>query len=324
MNAILVMCHKDFDQVKRLINRCISNETRIIVHIDKKSNITNGEIEEMASSHGVYLTDERLNGFLDDRSLVDITMLMIDKAHKIEKQENIHFQYYCLLSGQDYLTKHIDDINDRLSQAYPKPIIDCSAYQKNLWIYNKFTRNPFTQSINKWIRFKFKKHNIIWMGFKGVEIFIRKLCQSLSITDYHYFKRKRIDLFGGSAWWILPDIAIDYISKEYNAGKRHWKRLLSSVTPEEVFFQTLVMQSPLANLVDVNPKGTTTQNCKTWAYFFDEDKPPINHPYIFTVKEFDKLVNKDCWFARKFDMSVDSEIFDLLDKHANEYYKNKT
>ncbi len=41
--------------------------------------------------------------------------------------------------------------------------------------------------------------------------------------------------------------------------------------------------------------------------------------YIFTVNEYNKLVNSDCWIARKFDESVDSEIFDMLDEYCCKY-----
>ena len=247
-------------------------------------------------------------------------MLLIDKAHQIEINEGIHFEYFCLLSGQDYLTKPIEYINERLEMIYPKALIDCCSYEKGTWLRKKFVRNPFGQRINKWLRFSFNKRNVFWYVFKAMERIIRKISQIFRMTDYHYFKRKDIDLFGGSAWWILPDTMISFVSNEYKAKKKQWERLLFSETPEEVFFQTMAMQSSAANDIQLNI-DKKTQKCKTWSYFYDDDKPPVNHPYTFTVKEFNKLIEKDCWFARKFDMNEDSVIFDLLDEYSDNFLK---
>ena len=316
----MIMCHKNFDQVYRLAKRCMSESTRVIIHVDEKVHGIDSEICAIFTMRGGggYLTRRRISGFVDDRSLVDITMLLIERAHQIEKEENIHFDYFCLLSGQDYLTKPIEYINEQLLECYPSPFIDCCEYDPSTWIYKKFVRNPFGQKLNKWLRFKVKMRSPIWYAFKGVEIVHRKAFEILKLTDYHYFKRKKIDLYGGSAWWILPDKIVDYITVEYNANRREWNRLLESVTPEEVFFQTLAKQSPLADMIEINPKNSSLQICKTWSYFYDDDKPPVNHPYTFTTQEYDKLVNRSCWFARKFDLDVDTEILDMLDRHSEE------
>ena len=131
----MIMCHKNFDQVFRLAKRCTSESTKVIVHIDSKSNDISDEMYAKLTSVG-YLTDRRISGFIDDRSLIDITMLLIEKAHQIEKEENIHFDYFCLLSGQDYLTKPIEYINN------PRWKLQ-SMLQLNRSIGFSYTSTPF-------------------------------------------------------------------------------------------------------------------------------------------------------------------------------------
>lgn len=315
MNAIMIMCHKNLDQVERLINRCLSIETRIFLHIDKKFYVDENRLLSFIEKFKgrVFLANERISGCIDDRSLVDITMLMIKKAKNVEIEENIHFNYYLLLSGQDYLVKDINCINDELARNYPKPFIDCIGYYKGGWIEKKFSRNPLTQRINKFLRRKYStRKTIIWAGLKFLEISLRKFINLLHMSDFYYFARKKVNLYGGSAWWVLPDKAIDYILLNFNTKVSN--RLLWTETPEEVFFQTMVMRSSIKDLVELSVKGSTYQNCKTWSYFSDIDKAPVNHPYTFTANEYEKLINKGCWFARKFDLDVDVEIFELLDK----------
>lgn len=90
----------------------------------------------------------------------------------------------------------------------------------------------------------------------------------------------------------MPDKIINYILEEKEISKKWFTKLLGTFTPEETFFQTLTMKSDLKDLVEINPIDMIGQNCKTWAYFFDEDKPFKGHPYIFTENEYDKLIKK--------------------------------
>ena len=308
MNAVLIMCHKNPVQITRLIDRCLSKDTRVVLHCD--SCMT--DISAF-KRNGVYITDKRIHGELDTRSLIDIVMFMVEKAKQVEKLENIHFSYYLLLSGQDYLTKPISYINEQLENAYPTPFIDCTPYSRDNWLYYKFSSSERLLSFNKWISDNVPKRSVFYpvrITLRVVALAWKKLIQFFHITDRDKLK---MDLYGGSAWWILPDKAIDYISIEFE--KEYSVKLLNTFTPEETYFQTMIMRSPVKELVAVNPPDMISQNCKTWAYFYDDDKPFKGHPYIFTEKEYQKLINHDCWIARKFDIIEYSEIFDLLDEY---------
>ncbi len=317
MNAIMIMCHKNMEQVARLIKRCKSKETRIILHIDFRYDLSERETQ-CFETEGVYFTEKRLEGELDTRSLVDIAMLMVEKAQWVEKEENIHFSYYLLLSGQDYLTKSIEFINKELKNSYPRPYIDCTPYDKKNWIYHKFKNNPYIFKYHAWVSRTFREGSLCRKAFRFLGSLFAYCSRLLKWNDYNYFKRNKVALYGGSAWWILPDGAIAYIVEEWNKKEKYLTRLLSSYTPEETFFQIMVMRSPIRDLVSINPMDMVEQNCKTWAYFSDTDKPFKGHPYIFTTQEYEKLINKDCWIARKFDIREDSGIFDLLDKNIQE------
>ncbi len=319
MNVFLIMCHKNISQVKRLISKCITANSRVVLHIDKFYELDEEEYEKLNGIPGLYLVDNRYHGILDDRSLVDIAMTMVDKAKEVEKKENIHFEYYLLLSGQDYLTKPVEYIENELKQMYPTPLIDCTPYDKSNWLYYKFYSNNKVRKYNKWINEKFPPRSLTRKAFRVSQILLRRIYQVCHKVDYYKARDNGIDIYGGSAWWILPDVVIQYIQEEYNANTRSVQVILDSGTPEEVFFQTMVMRSPLKNIVTINSKDAVEQNCKTWAYFFDKNKPFKGHPYIFTKQEYEKLINKDCWIARKFDTQVDEEILDSLDNYTKNF-----
>lgn len=311
-NLFMIMCHKNPKQVIRLAERLISAESDVVLHAD--SNMPKDEYSVLKNyalgKSNVYLTDERIHGVLDDRSLVDIVFLMI----KCVKSKGLSYGYYCLLSGQDYPVKSVDYINRELKASYPTPYIDCTPYDRNNWVYHKFSGNKSYYLLNKKIERKFPKNGTLPRRIlKSFALLYKKASILAHRTHYHQLTKNGVELFGGSAWWILSDVIIDYIYGEYSGSAPVVASLLETSTPEETFFQIMAMRSPLKDKIQLNPKDMVLQNCKTYAYFFDDNKPFVGHPYIFTDAEFDKLKNTDFWFARKFDITVNEKILDLLD-----------
>jgi hypothetical protein len=75
--------------------------------------------------------------------------------------------------------------------------------------------------------------------------------------------------------------------------------------PDELFFQTIVMNSPLRDTI-VNDD----------LRYVDWTRPTA--PAILGRQDFDTLRNSGKLFARKFDTTVDREILDLLDQRIDE------
>lgn len=318
-NIFMIICHKNVSQVIRLAKRCISENSDVIVHADSWMPAEEyAVLENFAQSNPqFYLTDCRMHGELDKASLVHITMEMVGKILRMQQQSGNHYRYFCLLSGQDYLIKPIQYICDELKANYPKPYIDCTPYDKSGWMYKKLRWNVFTNKIRLKIDtlFKNRRRNPIRVALMVLLLLLSKCMHCVMPSLYHQIQ-KNADVYGGSAWWILPDTAVQYIYKRYECPDKTVSLLLQAITPEELFFQTLAMQSPIKDEIEVNPKDAVAQNCKTWAYFYDDDKPPTNHPYTFTVNEFAKLKKSNRWIARQFDETVDSEILDMLDEYT--------
>lgn len=117
----------------------------------------------------------------------------------------------------------------------------------------------------------------------------------------------------------IPDMVMKYITDEYNANGKEIRNLSHSITPEETFFHTMIMNSPYGKDIVVNPIEQRTQNCLIYVHFTDDysgkgDKPFNGHPYILTIDDFQMLKDMDDWmFARKFDQNIDSEILDKID-----------
>lgn len=254
------------------------------------------------------MTERRIHGVLDTRSLVDIALLMVQEGKAIEMSQGCHYDYFALLSGQDFPIKPIMWIENQLNLLYPKPLIDCTPYDESNWLFYKFRNHRTALQMHNRIN---EMHGVIRKIARGVELVYSSATRYLLPSPRERLQKMDINLYGGSAWWILPDKVIDFILGEIN--KDYAAFLLNETfTPEESFFQIVTMKSPLKTLVDINPIDMIEQNCKTWAFFSGEGKPFVGHPYVFTCDEFDLLEKSDRWFARKFDMTVDEQVLEKL------------
>lgn len=315
MNAIMIMYHKNTEQIERMVHTLSSENFDIFIHADSNlllSDEDKNKIVAASSISKVYFTEKRHHGVLNTDSLVKIEIELIKTAKACGD-----YKYFLLLSGQDYPIKPMKYINKKLNDNYPKPFIDCTPYDKHNWVSSKFSYNDKTMKLRKYLLGK-RKGPLSTYSLGAIDVILRKLVKYLHIDYYTSLTKQNIELFGGSEWWILPDIGVNYIISEYDSGKSYIKDLLGVRTPDETFFQIMTMRSPSRNLVDVNPKDKVSQSCKTFAYFHCKGKPFVGHPYEFTISDIELLSEKserdDFWFARKFDLTIDSKVFDLVEE----------
>lgn len=312
-HAVLIIAHKNAKQLTRLISTLKDDDIDVYVHIDKKWKISASEIEDIKNANkSVTIIDKRISGFLDTWSLCKITLELIKAA--LESSND--YSYYMLLSGQDYPIKSISYIKSFLEEQYPKPLIDCTPMVKDNWIYSGF----------KWIRFhpyyrfveritknkKLKK--LMLMPAYAVQLIVTYLIGS----PYKRLKKVDCELYGGSAWWILPKEIVQLCLFESQKNTEIIKAFKLKNTPEETFFQTMSMRSSLKNMIEINEPYEIRQNCMTYAYFFDETHEPTGHPYILTDDNYEMLKSRRELFARKFELGVSESLMNRIDLEVAE------
>jgi hypothetical protein len=73
--------------------------------------------------------------------------------------------------------------------------------------------------------------------------------------------------------------------------------------PDELFFQTVIMNSPLCGSV-------VNDNLR----YIDWKDPNAASPAILTTSDLESLTRSSKLFARKFDTTVDGDVLDLIDQ----------
>jgi hypothetical protein len=118
--------------------------------------------------------------------------------------------------------------------------------------------------------------------------------------------RRRLPLgmtpYGGSAFWCLAREALAYVHRFVREHPDVAEFFEHTKIPDELFFQTVLMNSPLAPTI-VNDD----------LHYVDWSGGGA-HPATLTAEDFDKLRSSGKLFARKFDPGADPAILDLLDR----------
>lgn len=308
--ACLILAHKNVQQLKRLCDVLSRNGLFVFIHIDKKWKLTEEDISIITNlDRKCHVIDTRISTFLDHRSLVDATLALVREAH-----DKIHPAYYILMSAQDYPIKPINDLKELLTKNYPKPYIDCTPYDESNWLYYKFRwsiLSYYIENIKHHCKYIFIRR-VISRIFRDMENYLIPA----SLKTSNWLIKHGVQLYGGSAWWCLPDKAIDDILYDIETNTKLFEFYQKTYTPEETFFQTFVMRSSVANMVDLNAKETRSQNCLTYANFETPTKKFVGHPHIISDEDWVWIRQKPEYIARKFDTRLYPVVFDLIDRYT--------
>lgn len=105
-------------------------------------------------------------------------------------------------------------------------------------------------------------------------------------------------IYGGSVYCSLPSIAVEYLL-ECDIAKQMLVELKYSAIGEEIFFQTVFMNSPFKSLVIPN-----NLRYSDWSV--------INAPKVLNESDFNSIVNSKVLFCRKVDKIVSDKLLEIL------------
>jgi len=107
----------------------------------------------------------------------------------------------------------------------------------------------------------------------------------------------RYELYGGSTWWCLSGEFVRYLLNFIDANPAFTRFYRYTLCPDEMFFQTIIMNSPF--------RGTVRPACT-----FTEWRPHASHPEMIGLRHLPVLAQSSIdsvygrfepLFARKFD-----------------------
>ncbi|HIW50635.1 MAG TPA: beta-1,6-N-acetylglucosaminyltransferase [Candidatus Blautia intestinavium] len=197
------------------------------------------------------------------------------------------YDYYWLISGQDFLLKPIKWIIETLETFSSLNYIDCfygEAFEKRCQLYYP-----------KWMigrSFRAKICRKLWVKLTGGEkwtfpVMARK---HQPVSKY----------YAGSSWWCMSGEFIRWAVQYLEVHPEYEKYFRNAICPDEEFFQTLFMISPFKN------KKAAPVCYVDWSNL-------QNSPRILEEKDLEILQSSGKWIARKFDFNVDYGVIEKLE-----------
>jgi len=290
--AYIILAHKLPEQLVRLVRKLNDDDTHFYIHIDKRTdgNTYRRMVEPLAAYKNVeYL--ERSAIHWGDFGCVQAPL---EGIQKIVTSGN-SYDFTILLTGQCYPIKSNAQIKKRLDANKGYSFIE----------YFSLPHDPWQNENGGLDRINFFYFN--WQGRR--RSLFKKILLSLNPSWLVFVKHFPIwrqppsgqDLFGGSAYWCLTPDCVEYINNYVQQNHKFVDFFKHSLIPDEILFQTILLNSHLKQrLINDNLRYII------WS--------SSSHPHTLGSEDVNRFINSDKLFARKFDITIDSDVLDLIDQ----------
>lgn len=293
----LIMAHSQPNHLQRLVSSLNTDDVRFYIHLDRKSDI-NAFHPESYPTNAQFLSD-RIRVVHGGFSLVDAMIKLMDAA-----VNGGDFDYCQFLSGWDYPIKSTQFIHEFLSQKYPMNFMNFYRLTETADFYENVTKYYFIDFIGNSPR-------IFQKPMKAIQYVIQK-----SPIDRPFFGE--MTPYRGSCWFCLNKATIFYIMNFLNTdkGKRYYMFFKNVLCADEIFFQTIVMNSPFAEYCryyDRDSKAISKNENKAYLHYIDWNQKREN-PAVFDESDFISLVNSPALYARKFTETKSTKLIESLNR----------
>jgi len=277
--VILIAAHENPSQLGRLIEALQHPNINIYVHIDKKSSIDLNRIP--GRFRFIKNRTEVIWSSFRQVELVWNSLLEIF-------QQDADLDYLSYISGQDYPLHSAKSLLWEIEKMKGQEMIgtvplSSTGWKKAMVRYERYYFGCYCKPI-------------------------RSAGRLLTFTcDFLRLKRRfpsGLTPYAGSAWWTLSGGCLQFVLHYLETHKRFVRFMKKTLYPDEMIFQTIIMNSPYKDHVT-----NTNFRYIEWPEIKDN-----SHPRFLNMNDFEKIRNSGMHFARKFDTRLDHEILDMIDE----------
>lgn len=315
-----IASHRLPEQLARLIEaiRRGSPNAQVVVHHDySKSEIDRSDFEKLGS---VHVLRETVAVTWGEFSQVEMSLKVFDWLIA-----NTEFDWLIFLSGQDYPIQPLADTERLMKDSGYDAFIqgdcimsDCQTgtlcydyISRYYYRYYKLPKLPFYNALPRAVRRRVEK---VRSDMVKVQKVFRKSMRPLVFRNWPSggvrvgFRfpspfHGSFRCFKGSTWFSMNRKCIKRIRQVIGENTKLINYYRRTLMPDESFFQTILFNQPRLKILN---------DAKRFVMWDSDD---VSSPEILTTEHFDKIVSSGKHFARKFDLTVDKQIFDMLDHH---------
>ena len=287
--AYIISAYKRPDLLLRLVESL--NPNPIAIHVDKKSGIFEDLKERLRSHPNVSLLPRHicywgLFGHVQ-ASLEGMKWFVGTSC-----------DYAILLTGQCYPLKSNDDIEVALAGLQGKSVIETEKFPRAEWgnDYGGFKRLD---------RFYFSVDHPLYKKIRPLDVISKEVGPDevlRQVRSIRFWRRKpplRLYPHGGSGYWCLSRKCVEYVLGYIAAHPEVTRFFSTTFVPDEMFFQTILANSPLEKELVSAP-----------IHYMDWSLKKSN-PSVLGKAEIPAAMASGAWFGRKFE---EIEALDQIDQ----------
>jgi len=274
--AYIIQAHTGEDQLVSLIKELSDLDTDIFLHIDKKNDqMYVNLLKRYSNTSNVYFEENRSSVNWSGFSMVEATLKLMNMIRSNGKK----YDYISFISGQDYPIKSNEDIKKYLIHNKGKEFIEFRDIDQHFW--------------------RLKCYNFFRENKNNRKFYMRVLDSVIRYPQKALVRRgnfKNMKLYYGATWFTITNECMLYILKYLEDNPGFKKQFNYTSCSDEHFFQMIIMNSHFKdNVINDNLR------------YIDWSRGN-NSPKTLTINDYDKIVNNDKLFARKFDFEIDKDI----------------
>lgn len=273
--VFLIHAHKDLDQLNALVEQLRDDDFLIYVNLDRKCALDPAQVHPAAR-----LVQDRIAVRWGGFSQVQATLNSLRQV----LAEVPEFDKVVFLSAQDFPLLPNTRLKQELAQLAGRELLDAMPVRKGGW--------P--------VAFRYQ-----YFYREGGSLPERLAC-GLANRVLRLLGRQRrlphgLEPWGGSSWWALSRDCVAMLVERAGQDRRLLRFFHTVLCPDEMFFQTLVMNSPLRARV----LGENFRHIQ-WP------EQGARNPKILDEGDFERIAAARAHFCRKLDSRASAGLLPRL------------
>lgn len=284
--ALLITAYKNPSHLNNLIDAFDDNFS-VYIHIDNKGTFTREDIETLRLKPNVKFVSTKYRVQWGSINHLKAILLLCREVVKDPEVEYVH-----TITGHDYLIKTPGEITRFLTENKGTLFMEANKLPYKHWHGGGLDRIEY-----------YYPHDLINVRTdRNYKIKERIINFQLKYNLKRKFpKCFPSDFYGGLVYWTIPTDAVRYILDFSDKNPSYLRRFRLTYCSEEIFFQTIIMNSPFKDNVQSN-------NLR----FVVWEKRNGNNPANLDDTDYDNILASDALFARKLEFPVSQGLYEKL------------
>lgn len=284
-HLFMIQAHAQPNLLKRLVERLVSDNHYILIHIDKKQNLSVFKNVIREDDH-VRFTEKRINVKWGGESIWKSTLLLLREG----LDSTVHYDYFHLFSGMDYPIVNNEVIDTFFDTCQGKSFMHFDSDEERInWMDSKY------------------KSRLNW-NFIEYPILIRKIVHFIRLgkfMDKFYPHPIPENLYAGWAWFSWSRNVALWVLEYVRSHPSEVRKFHNGIATDEMIFHTILHPY----LDELKIESNNSLRYIDW----HPSRPFSTLPLVLNDEDEVKIRKSGALFCRKVSLPESELLLDKLD-----------